>query len=273
MGVTLLTEQHAFYKTLEDGLRDEANAKNLDLNIVACEMDPAKQASQIEDFVARHVAALLVAPCDSSAVAGNLASAEQAGIPVFTADIAAHGAKVVSHVASDNVQGGRLAAQALAKYIGDKGDVVIIDQPTVASVQERVRGFDEEMRNHPNVHIVARPGADGQRARAMAAMEDMLQAHPDLAGVFGINDDSALGALSVIEAAGRKNIAIVGYDATDEARAAIARHSALKADVAQDPGQIGRTAIDMIARHLAGEQVPSIVAVKVGLVTADTLNK
>ena len=270
VGVTLLTEQHAFYKTLEDGLRQEANAKNLDLNIVACEMDPAKQASQIEDFVARHVAALLVAPCDSSAVAANLASAEQAGIPVFTADIAAHGAKVVSHVASDNVQGGRLAAQALAKYIGDKGDVVIIDQPTVASVQERVRGFDEEMRNHPNIHIVARPGADGQRARAMAAMEDALQAHPHLAGVFGINDDSALGALSVVEAAGRKDIAIVGYDATDEARAAISRGSALKADVAQDPGQIGRTAIDMIANHLAGEHVPPIVAVKVGLVTADT---
>ncbi len=273
IGVTLLTEQHAFYKTLEDGLRDEAKAKNLDLVIVACEMDPAKQASQIEDFVARHVAALLVAPCDSSAVAQNLASADAAGIPVFTADIAAHGAKVVSHVASDNVQGGRLAAQALAKFIGDKGDVVIIDQPTVASVQERVRGFDEEMRNHPNIHIVARPGADGQRARAMAAMEDMMQAHPTLAGVFGINDDSALGALSVVEAAGRKDVAIVGYDATDEARAAIARGTALKADVAQDPGQIGRTAIDMIAQHLAGGQVPPVVAVKVGLVTADTVKQ
>jgi ribose transport system substrate-binding protein len=273
VGVTLLTEQHAFYKTLEDGLREEAKAKHLDLVIVACEMDPAKQASQIEDFVARHVAALLVAPCDSSAVAQNLASAERAGIPVFTADIAAHGATVVSHVASDNVQGGRLAAQALARFIGDKGNVVIIDQPTVASVQERVRGFDEELRNHPNIHVVARPGADGQRARAMAAMEDMLQAHPDLAGVFGINDDSALGALSVVEAAGRKDIAIVGYDATDEAKAAIARGSALKADVAQDPMQIGRTAIDMIARHLGGEQVPPRVAVDVGLVTAETLKK
>jgi ribose transport system substrate-binding protein len=273
VGVTLLTEQHAFYKTLEDGLRDEAKARHLDLVIVACEMDPAKQASQIEDFVARRVSALLVAPCDSSAVAQNLTAAETAGIPVFTADIAAHGAKVVSHVASDNVQGGRLAAQALAKFIGEAGDVVIIDQPTVASVQERVRGFDEEMRNHPNVHIVARPGADGQRARAMSAMEDMMQAHPHLAGVFGINDDSALGALSVVEAAGRKDIAIVGYDATDEARAAISRGSALKADVAQDPGQIGRTAIDMISRHLAGEQVPAVVAVKVGLVPADALAK
>jgi ribose transport system substrate-binding protein len=273
VGVSLLTEQHAFYKELEDGLREEAKKKDLDLVIVACEMDPGKQASQIEDFIAKRVAALLVAPCDSSAVAQNLADAERANVPVFTADIAARGVKVVSHVASDNVQGGRLAAQALAKYIGDKGNVVIIDQPTVASVQDRVRGFDEEMKKHPDIHIVARPGADGQRARAMAAMEDMLQAHPDVKGVFGINDDSALGALSVLQAAGRKDIAIVGYDATPEARAAIARGSALKADVVQDPKKIGMTAIDMIAQHLAGGQVPPLVAVDVGLVTADTLKQ
>lgn len=273
IGVSLLTEQHAFYKELEDGLREEAKARNLDLVIVACEMDPAKQASQIEDFVAQKVAALLVAPCDSSAIGQNLQSAERANIPVFTADIAAHGGRIVSHVASDNVQGGRLAARAMARFLNDKGNIVIIDQPTVASVQERVRGFDEELKNHPNLHVVARPGADGQRAKAMAAMEDMLQAHRDVTGVFGINDDSALGALSVLEAAGRKDVVVIGYDATAEAQAAIKRGSPLKADVVQYPRKIGKTAIDMIARHLAGEQVPPTVAVDVGLVTADTLKQ
>ncbi len=271
IGVSLLTQTHAFYKELEDGLREEAKARNLDLVIVACEMDPAKQASQIEDFVAQHVAALLVAPCDSSAIGQNLQSAAAAHIPVFTADIAARTGAVVSHVASDNVQGGRLAAQAMAKYIGDAGKVIIIDQPTVASVQDRVRGFDEELKNHPNITVVARPGADGQRAKAMAVMEDMLQAHRDVKGVFGINDDSALGALSVIEAAGRKDLVVIGYDATAEAQAAIKRGSPLKADVIQYPKKIGKTAIEMIARYLAGEKVPAMVPVEVGLVTADTL--
>jgi ribose transport system substrate-binding protein len=271
VGVSLLTQQHAFYKDLEDGLRQEAKARNLDLTIVACEMDPAKQASQIEDFVAQQVSAILVAPCDSSAIGQNLQSAERANIPVFTADIAARSGKIVSHVASDNVQGGRLAAKALAGFMSDKGKVVIIDQPTVASVQDRVRGFDEELKNHPNISVVARPGADGQRAKAMAAMEDMLQAHPDVTGVFGINDDCALGALSVLEAAGRKNVTIVGYDATNEAQAAIKRGSVLKADVIQYPNKIGRTAIEMIARHLNGEKVPALVSVDVGTVTADTI--
>jgi ribose transport system substrate-binding protein len=265
IGVTLLTQTHTFYKELEAGLRDEAAARNLDLIVVACEMDPAKQAAQLEDFVAQRVSAILAAPCDSNAIGPHLGGPERAGIPVFTVDIAARSGRVVSHIASDNVQGGRLAAQALAGFIGDKGKVLVIDQPTVASVQDRVRGFDEEMKKHPGIAIVARPNADGQRARAMAVMEDMLQANRDLNGVFGINDDSALGALAVLEAAGRRDIAVVGYDATDEAQAAIRKGSALKADVVQHPKDMGKKAIEIIARHLKGEPVPAVVPIEVGL--------
>ena len=89
VGVSLLTQTHAFFKELEEGLREEARTRGLDLIIVACEMDPAKQAAQIEDFVAQRVSAILLAPCDSNAVGPHLAAPEQAGIPVFTADIAA----------------------------------------------------------------------------------------------------------------------------------------------------------------------------------------
>ncbi|HEX6976393.1 MAG TPA: substrate-binding domain-containing protein [Vicinamibacterales bacterium] len=271
VGVTLLTQTHSFFKDLEAGLREEAASQNLDLVVVACEMDPAKQASQIEDFVAQKVSAILAAPCDSNAIVPQLAGPEAAGIPVFTADIAARGGKIVSHVASDNVQGGRLAARALAEAMGDTGKVLIIDHPTVASVQDRVKGFDEELKNHPGITVVARPSADGQRARAMAVMEDALQANRDLKGVFGINDDSALGALAVLDAAGRKDVVVVGYDASPEAQAAIKSGGPLKAEVVQDPKRIGRTAIQMIAKHLKGEAVPPVVAVEVSVVNAQTL--
>jgi ribose transport system substrate-binding protein len=270
VGVSLLTQTHAFYKDLEAGLREEAKVRGLEVVVTSCEMDPAKQASQVEDFVAQKVAAILVAPCDSAAIGANLAAAERAGIPVFTADIAARTGKIVSHVASDNVQGGRLAAQALAKAVGGRGQVLIIDHPTVASVQDRVRGFEEELKKHPEMTIVGRPSSDGQRAKAMALMEDMLQAHRDLKGVFGINDDSALGAASVLQAAGRTDVAVVGYDATPEAQKAILAGGPLRADVAQDPKKIGRTAVEMVARHLAGETVPALVPVEVGLFDRDT---
>jgi ABC-type sugar transport system substrate-binding protein len=271
IGVTLLTETHEFYKELESAMRQEAATKNFDLVVVACEMDPAKQAAQLEDFVAQHVDAILAAPCDSDAIGPNLEGPERAGIPVFTVDIAAHGGKVVSHIGSDNVEGGRLAARTLAALIGDRGKIIIIDHPEVSSVQDRTRGFDDEIKKHPNITIVGRPSASGQRARAMAVTEDLLQAQPDLKGIFGINDDSALGALSVLESAGRKDVTIVGFDATPEAQAAIRRGSALKADVIQYPAKIGVAAIDTIAAHLAGETVPPLVSVPVGVVTPESL--
>jgi ribose transport system substrate-binding protein len=273
VGVSLLTQTHAFYKELEDGLREEAKARDLDLVVVACEMDPARQAAQIEDFVAERVSAILVAPCDSNAIGAHLAGPASAHIPVFSADIAVRSGTVVSHVASDNVQGGRLAAKTLARLLGDKGRVLVVDQPEVASVQDRVRGFDEEMKNHPGIAVVGHPSGGGQRAKAMAVMEDMLQAHHDVNGVFGINDDSALGAAAVIESAGRKDIVVVGYDATPEAQAAIARGSPLKADVVQYPRKIGKTAIDIIARYLKGETVEPLVAVDVGVVDAAALGR
>ena len=271
VGVSLLTQTHAFFKELEDTLREEAAARSMDLIVVACEMDPARQAAQIEDFVTQQVDAILLAPCDSDAVVPYLQTANDAGIPVFTADIAANGGTVVSHVASDNVEGGRLAARTLAELVGGRGDVLIIDHPEVASVQDRTKGFDEVIAEYPDITVVARPSATGQRARAMAVMEDMLQAHQGLDGVFAINDDSALGALAVLEAAGRTDVVIVGFDATQEAQSAIGRGSQLKADVMQHPGEIGRTAIEVIAKHLAGEPVEPVVAVPVSVVTAETL--
>jgi len=271
IGATLLTGTHAFYKDLEAGLRDVAATKGFDLVVVTCEMDPARQASQIEDFVARRVRAIIAAPCDSSAVVPALAGPERAGIPIFTVDIAAHGGKIVSHVASDNLQGGRLAAETLAQLMGARGKVLVIDHPTVASVQDRTRGFEEVLRQYPEMVIVGRPSADGQRARAAQIMEDMLQTHRDLKGVFGINDDSALGASHVIEAAGRTDIVVVGFDATEEAQTAIRRGGPLKADIAQHPRRIGETAMDIVARHLAGESVPPVVAIEVGVVDARSL--
>jgi ribose transport system substrate-binding protein len=233
--------------------------------IRACEFDAPKQASQIEDFVAQKVAAIIAAPCDSNAVVPALAGPERAGIPVFTADIAAHGGNVVAHVASDNVQGGSLAAEEMAARLNGKGKIIIIDHPTVSSVQDRVRGFEATMKKYPGITIVAKPSANGAREQAQRVMEDMLQAHRDLAGVFGINDDSALAAAGVLERAKRNDVVVIGFDATDEAQAAIKSGGPLKADVVQYPRKIGQTTMAMVAKHLAGESVPKLVPIEVGI--------
>ncbi len=268
IGVTLLTQQHDFYKDLEAAMRKAATDRNLHLIVHSAEFDPARQTAHVEDFITQKVSAIVICPCDSAGVGQIIRRANRANIPVFTPDIAAEGAAVVAHIASDNVQGGRLAAQTLAKYLDGHGDVVVIDHPEVTSVQDRVRGFVEEMKNHPKINIVDRPSAGGVRDKAYAITENMLQANPDLRGIFAINDDSALGALRAV---GDKNIVIIGYDATPEARAAIALGTALRADVVQFPDAIGRRTIEAVAAHLAGEKVDALIPIEVDIVDQASL--
>jgi len=272
IGVSLLTRAHVFYRDLEEGLRQAAARHNFRLVVDAGEWDLARHQAHIENFIVQRVDAIIVCPSDSRGIGPAIERANQAGIPVFTADIQAFGGRVISHIASDNVQGGRLAAQYLARALNGKGNVAIIDQPYVKSTIDRVAGFEQEMKKHPGIRIIAKPNGDGVRDRAMKTMEDLLQSSQKMNAVFGINDDSALGALAAIEAAGRKDIIVVGYDAIPEARNAIARGSALKADVVQHPRRIGDLTIETIAKFFRNEPVPALIPVEVELVDAASLS-
>src|SRR5207247_8931551 len=105
-----------------------------------------------------------------------------------------------------------------AKILKGNGKVVVIDQPNVTSVQDRVRGFEEALKAFPGITIAGKPSAGGERVKAQSVMEDVLTRTPDVAGVFGINDDSALGAVRAIGQAGRKDIVVIGSDANPGAR-------------------------------------------------------
>jgi len=199
VGVTLLTRQHEFYQDLEAAMLDTAEREGLDLKILSCDFRVQKQTDQVEDFITSKVSAIVICPADSEAIVGAVKRANQAGVPVFTADITAHGGKVVCHIASDNVQGGRLAGEYMAKLLKAKGNIVIITHPVTTSVQDRVRGFKEAISKYPAIKILDEPTGEGQRAKAAQVMENMLEAHPDLDAVFAINDDTALGALSVLK--------------------------------------------------------------------------
>lgn len=268
VGVSLLTQQHDFYKDLEEAMRKAADDKGIRLIMTSAELDPTRQTAQVEDFLAQKVDAIVICPCDSTGVSQVIRKANDAGIPIFTADIAADGGDVVSHIASDNVQGGRLAAQAMGRFLDGRGEIVIIDHPEVASVRERVDGFLEGIREFPEIEIVDRPSAGGRRDKAYTITENMLQSRPTLKGVFGINDDSALGAL---RAAKDPEFVIIGYDGTPEARDAIRRGTALRADVVQYPDRIGIKTIEAIVDHLAQKPVPPVIGVEVGVIDKKSL--
>ena len=177
----------------------------------------------------------------------------------------------MAHIASDNVAGGRLAGEYLAKALSGKGLVAVIGQPTVTSVLDRVEGFREEIGKYPDMKIVTEVNGEGVRDKAMQAAVDVLQAHPDLDGIFAINDDSALGTLDAVKQFKREGIVIVGYDATPPAVDAIRKNTALKADVVQYPGRIGEETLERVHQFLAGSPVPPLHPVEVGIVDASTL--
>lgn len=269
IGVSIQDLEAQFYQQMEAGMQAEAKKYNYRVMFVDANRDSSKQQSQVEDFISKKVDAIVLTPYDSQAIGSAIAEANNANIPVFTADIAnaSKQGKVVSHVASDNVQGGGMAATLMCKAVGGSGSIAILDEPEVTSVQDRVKGFKTGIQQKcPNVKIVADVDSGGTRDKANSDMSDILQAHKDLKGVFGVNDDSALGAVTAVRAAGASNIAVIGYDATPEARTAI-KNGQMYGDAIQYPDKIGALTIDAIHDYFAGKKVAAHIAVPVGTFT------
>ena len=269
IGVSIQDREAQFYQDMENGMKSEAGKYGYNIIVVDASRDNAKQQSQVEDFISKKVDAIVLTPYDSTAIGSAITEANKANIPVFTADIASTSkqGEVQAHVASDNVQGGAQAGKLICEAV-KSGPIAIIDEPEVTSVQDRVKGFRQYIKaNCPGVTIVADVDAGGQRDKANSDTGDILQSHKDLKGIFGINDDSALGALTAVKAAGLSGkIAVVGYDATPEARAAI-KTGDMYGDAVQFPAQIGKLTVDTIHDYFNGKKPSPIVNVKVGSYT------
>ena len=271
IGFSVQNREAQFYQDMEAGMKTEAAKYGYSVTVVDAARDNAKQQSQVEDFISQKVSAIVLTPYDSQAIGSAIVEANKAGIPVFTADIAnaSKDGTVIAHVASDNVQGGAQAGKLMCAAIpSGVGTIAIIDEPTVTSVQDRVKGFRQAITaGCKGLTIVSDIDGGGERAKASSVMDDILQSHKDVKGVFGINDDSALGAAKSIEAAGLKGkIAVIGYDAAPEARTAIA-NGAMYGDAIQHPDQIGAKTIDAIHDYFSGKTPPAKIAVAVGTYT------
>ncbi len=269
VGVSLLTLANPFFKVMADAMQDEAQKHGFELTVTAGEQDAARQKDQIKDFIVRKVAAIVLCPCDSRSVGTSIVEANQAGIPVFTADIACldKTAKVVSHIATDNLEGGRVAGKAVADLLKGKGKVAIIDHPEVESVLLRTKGFREVIGRSPGIQIVDQLPGGAQRDTAFKTAQDILEKHPDLDVIFAINDPTAFGALAAVEKAGRtEKVKIVGFDGMPEAKQAI-KEGRLYADPIQFPDKIGQGVIQAVARYLGGESVPTQTLIPTALYT------
>lgn len=272
VGFSNWSKRFVFYQELEQGLQTAAEANNVNLLIGDPNGDQAAQQSLVENHLTQGVDALILIPIDSQAVIPTVETANQAGIPVITVDIAAEGGDVVSHIASDNCMGGRLAAQRMNEVLNGEGKVALITYPVITSTIEREECFVEEMGNYPGIEVVATQSGQSDRARALSVTEDLLLQHSDLNGIFAVNDMMGLGALAAVQGANKESqVSIIGFDAQPEAVDAMKSGSAYKGSVAQQPQLLGQMALEMMLQHLRGEEVPTNIPVDVMMVTPENM--
>ena len=274
IGLSLLTLTNPFFKEIADNLADEASKNGYSVTVVSGEFDVARQQNQIKDFIVRKVAAIVLSPCDSKSIGPAIQEANAAGIPVFTCDIKclAPGAKVVTHIATDNYEGGKLAGQAMIEALGEAGGkVIILDFKQAESCLLRVQGFKETLeqsnrtRGSGRISIVAELPGDGKKDKCYQTAEDALQAHPDLVGIFAINDPSALGARAALEKAGKADqVKLIGFDGQPEGKQAI-KEGKIYADPIQFPDRIGRQTLQTIVKHFNGETLPPEILIPTSL--------
>jgi ribose transport system substrate-binding protein len=263
IGVSLLTLDNPFFKVIGDNITAEGKRRGYETIVVSGDKDVAKQGNQIKDFIVKKVSAIVLSPCDSKSIIPVIQEANAAGIPVFTVDIPCNepGVKIVTQIATDNYGGGKEAGQAMIEALGEAGGkIAVLHFKQAESCLLRVKGFREVIDAHnasgkAKITIATELESGGAKDVGYKAAEDALQAHPDLRGIFAINDPAALGARGALEKAGKTQVLIVGFDGQPEGKQAI-KDGKIYADPIQFPDKMGVRIVDAIVRHSKGETLP-----------------
>ena len=264
IGYSALTLTNPHFKIIAENMKAEAAKHGYDLAVVSAETDVKTQTDQVNEFIVKGVSAIVLNPCNSQSIGPAIAKANAAGIPVFTNDIkyAGDAGKVVCHVATDNYQGGKLAGEAMVKLLGQSGGkIAILHFAQVESCQLRVKGFLEIVDAHnakadgDKIEVVSTLDGGGDRDKGYKAAKDSIEAHPDLAAIFAINDPSALGARAALEGVAKADqVKIIGFDGQLVGKQAI-RDGKILCDPIQFPDRMGRVTVEQILKHFNGDKV------------------
>lgn len=268
VGVSISTLNNPFFVSLDEGIAELANEKGAKVKSVDAQNDTAKQTNDIDDLIQQQVDILLINPVDSSAITPAVESANAAGIPVITIDRSSDGGEVLTLVASDNAEGGEMAAEYILEISGENVKTVQLEGvPGASAARERGRGFTAIAEE--SLDLIDTQTANFDRAEGLTVMENMLQANPDIEAVFAQNDEMALGAIEAIEAAGLADkIQVVGFDGTEDGIKAV-EEGRLSATVAQQPEEMGRLAIQAAFDYFAGEVIEDYIASPLELIKAE----
>ena len=266
IALVVSTLNNPFFVSMKDGAQKEADKLGYKLVILDSQNNPAKELANVQDLTVRGTKLMLINPTDSDAVGNAILMANQAKIPVITLDRAANKGEVVSHIASDNVAGGKAAGEFIAKKLGDNAKVIQLEGIAgTSAARERGDGFKKAQEEHKFNMLASQP-ADFDRTKGLNVMQNLLTAHPQVQAVFAQNDEMALGALRALQTAGKSDVLVVGFDGTADGVKSVQRGK-LGATVAQQPEQIGVIGVETADKVLKGEKVPANIPVELKLVT------
>lgn len=269
IGFSQVTLESPFYTSLVDGAKAAAEEEGVELIVVDAQNDIEKQNTDVQSLITKGIDVLLLNPVNPSAVAPALKAAESAGIPVITVDRATK-EEVASYIGRDNEAMGRIAGDKALELLGGdaaKGKIIEIQGDAGGTVmQARHDGFHAAFENAAGVEIVEGPYSNYIRAEAVSAMQDLLQAHPDVKLVYAHNDDMALGAMQVLEQAGKLDeVKVVGVDGLMEAVKKI-DEGTFHATVINDPISLGALAVETAVKTGNGEEVEKVMNADTGLI-------
>lgn len=273
IGLAMNTQTNPFFVDVKDGVQKAADEHGIELYITDAQDDPTIQMKDVENLITKQPDAIIIDTCDSDAIVSSIEACNEAGIPVFTMDRESNGGEVVSHIGYDAIKSGRMAGQYLVDTLGGKGKIVEIQGIMGTNVaQNRSQGFNEIMKENPDMEIVACQVADFDRAKGMSVMENILQANPEIDGLYAANDEMLLGALEAMEAAGRTgDIVKIGCDAIDDTLDAM-RAGKVDATIAEPPFFLGKAILNTAYDYLEGKEIEPYVILDNQLVTQDTVD-
>ncbi|AIK17996.1 ribose ABC transporter substrate-binding protein RbsB [Glaesserella parasuis] len=265
IALAISTLDNPFFVTLKEGAEKKAKELGYNLVVLDSQNDPAKELSNVEDVTVRGAKVLLINPTDSEAVGTAVAVANKKNIPVITLDRGANKGNVVSHIASDNVAGGKMAGDFIAEKVGKNAKVIQLEGIAgTSAARERGEGFKQAVEANQFELLASQP-ADFDRTKGLNVMENLLASHGSAKAVFAQNDEMALGALRAIKASG-KNILVVGFDGTDDAVKAV-NGGQLAATIAQQPEKIGELGVEVADKVLKGEKVEAQIPVPLKVIS------
>src|SRR6516225_1424866 len=261
----------AFYITMHRGAQAAADALGVELIFQgAPDFNPVQQVPVLNAIIGRKPDAILIAPTDKTQLIEPLKKAAAAGIAVVTVDTfigdghyqtgSGDADFPFSYVASDNILGGQIAARALAKAIGDKGKVYVSNvNPGISTTDQREQGFKEEMKKHPNITVLETQFNDDDANKAASQFQSVFARNSDLAGVFGANLFSAMGASSGAKQAGATGkVKVAAFDAPTSIVPEI-KAGTVDIAIAQHPAEIGYFGVLAAYAHLTGQSIPPLI--------------